>query len=426
MAETDEPNPFGEDTGADRNVGNIVRGAKPAKEPWEDDDEPDLHQEHQHHDGDGIPSPAQEVAEGAGKEAETQAATSSRFILTPFNEIELKTSPPYLVKGLVPREGLVVVWGPPKCGKSFWTYDLSMHVALGWEYRGRKVAKGPVIYIACEGERGLGARTEAYRQRHLAEAADPVDFYLATTRIDLIRERGELIDSIVAQVPDKLPLLVVIDTLNRSLVGHETDDMAHYVQAADEVWRRFGCAIIVIHHCGIDDTRPRGSTSLSGAADAQIAVKKEADGTVLTEVELMKDGPEGEQTGSRLEVVEVGIDDDGDPITSCVIVPAEVSTTTRKPKVTGQAQIALDLLRKAIAQAGKITPASNHIPGGQLVVSLNLWRDYCKSGGLAAGDNEEAFKKAWQRVRDKLLTTGNIRIWSDLVWLCDDEGDKGT
>ena len=408
-----EPFPFGNDQGATPDVGSTVADTPPIQEPW---DEP--------LDQNGGPDLGADGSQD--HHVKTAPTEPPRFILKPFNEIELNTSPPYLVKGLVPREGLVVVWGPPKCGKSFWVYDLSMHVALGWDYRGRKVVQGPVVYVACEGERGLAARTEAYRQRHLAEVIDPVPFYLVTTRIDLIRERGELIDNILAQVPGKAPVLVVIDTLNRSLVGSETDDMPDYIQAADEVWHRFGCAIIVIHHCGIDDTRPRGSTSLSGAADAQIAVKKEADGTVLTEVELMKDGTEGEQTGSRLEVVEVGIDDDGDPITSVVIVPAEISITTRKPKVTGQAQIALDLLRKAIAQAGEIAPANNHIPGGQLVVSLNLWRDYCKSGGLAAGDNEEAFKKAWQRVRDKLLSTGNITIWGDAVWLCGGEGDKGT
>ena len=27
----------------------------------------------------------------------------------------------------IPRVGLVVVWGPPKCGKSFWAFDLAMH-----------------------------------------------------------------------------------------------------------------------------------------------------------------------------------------------------------------------------------------------------------------------------------------------------------
>jgi len=30
----------------------------------------------------------------------------------------------------------------------------------------------------------------------------------------------------------------------------------------------FGCAVIVVHHCGIDATRPRGHTSLAGAVDA--------------------------------------------------------------------------------------------------------------------------------------------------------------
>ena len=65
-----------------------------------------------------------------------QDVTPSRLALVPFDQIRLDTAPAYLVKGLVPREGLTVVWGPPKCGKSFWTFDLTMHVALGRPYRG--------------------------------------------------------------------------------------------------------------------------------------------------------------------------------------------------------------------------------------------------------------------------------------------------
>src|SRR5262245_38655692 len=57
---------------------------------------------------------------------------SSRIKLIPFDEIKLGTEPRYLVKGIIPREGLVVVWGPPKCGKSFWTFDVAMHVSLNW------------------------------------------------------------------------------------------------------------------------------------------------------------------------------------------------------------------------------------------------------------------------------------------------------
>src|SRR5271166_5616947 len=73
------------------------------------------------------------------------AAHSSRIHLVPFEQIVLGRQRRYLVKGLIPRVGLTVVWGPPKCGKSFWTFDLAMHVALGWEYRGRRVQQGPVV-----------------------------------------------------------------------------------------------------------------------------------------------------------------------------------------------------------------------------------------------------------------------------------------
>jgi hypothetical protein len=38
-----------------------------------------------------------------------------RFKLVPFDKISLGAEPRYLVKGLIPRSGLVVLWGPPNC-----------------------------------------------------------------------------------------------------------------------------------------------------------------------------------------------------------------------------------------------------------------------------------------------------------------------
>ena len=61
-----------------------------------------------------------------------------------------------------------------------------------------------------------------------------------------------------------------------------------------------------------------------------------------------------------------------------------------------------------------------------MVVPVSLWRRYCKTGGLAAGDNAETFKKAFQRVRDKLQSQGIIRIWDDNVWIVEPKRDKGT
>ena len=78
-------------------------------------------------------------------------AKPKHFELIPFDAIKIDTTPAYLVKGIVPRVGLCVVWGPPKCGKSFLVFDLMMHVALGREYRGRRVRQGAVVYCALEG-----------------------------------------------------------------------------------------------------------------------------------------------------------------------------------------------------------------------------------------------------------------------------------
>ena len=127
-----------------------------------------------------------------------------------------------------------MVWGPPKCGKSFWAFDLAMHVALGWSYRGRRVRQGACVYLALEGEQGFRARVEAFRKHH--NVAD-APFYLITNRTDLVRDHGELVDDIRGQIGATTPALVVIDTLNRSLAGSQSkdEDMAAYIQAADEI-----------------------------------------------------------------------------------------------------------------------------------------------------------------------------------------------
>jgi len=66
----------------------------------------------------------------------------------------------------------------------------------------------------------------------------------------------------------------------------------------------------------------------TGAAEAQVAVKRDHAQNIVATVEYVKDGPEGETFASSLEVVDVGVDDDGDPITSCIVTPATAEPTT--------------------------------------------------------------------------------------------------
>jgi hypothetical protein len=266
-----------------------------------------------------------------------------RFKLVPFNELTVGSNAVYLVKGIIPKAGLVVIWGPPKCGKSYPIFTIALHVALGWEYRGRRVQQGMVVYLALEGQDGFGARAAAFRSRFLDGAGDVPDFFLIRERTDLIRDHGELIKCIATQC-EGAPAAVVIDTLNRSIVGSESDDkdMSAYVRAADAIRERFNCAVIIVHHCGVDGSRPRGHTSLTGAADIQISVKRDAARNIIATVEYAKDGPEGAVIASKLEQVTVGTDEDGDAVTACVVMPVEdgaVTAATKTPSVRKETKV---------------------------------------------------------------------------------------
>jgi RecA-family ATPase len=195
-----------------------------------------------------------------------QTRPKHRFRLKRFEEILLSTVPNYLVKGIIPRAGTVVVWGPPKCGKSFWTFDVTMHIALGWKYRGRKVQQGNVVYLALEGGNGFPARKEAWRRRHLADRREPVPFYLLDIPVDLIADHKALIEDIRAQA--SAPAVVVIDTLNRALNGDENNsqDMARFIRAADMIHAVFACTVIIVHHCGVKDL---GEDHFEGAYPAE-------------------------------------------------------------------------------------------------------------------------------------------------------------
>jgi AAA domain len=329
------------------------------------------------------------------RDGEGPGPKGCRFPLVRFAHIKRDQRRSYLIKGLIPRAGLIVVWGPPKCGKSFWVSDLALHVALGWAYRGRRVEPGAVLYVACEGQEGFRARIEAFRKARLADGNDDPAFHLLPARLDLMGDIDTLIADIAAQLGATRCILIVIDTLNRSLVGSESkdEDMAGYISACDRLREELGCAVIVIHHCGVESTRPRGHTSLSGAVDAQIAVKRDKGRNIVATVEFMKDGPEADEIVSRLVVVEVGTDEDGEPVTSCVVEPSDGSPQKRRRSPAGQAGLAFKQLQNAIVKAGEASPNTANFPAGRLVVPIAVWRTYSQKGGLTEGTMKTRLEK---------------------------------
>jgi hypothetical protein len=341
-----------------------------------------------------------------------------RFKLTAFDDLRVDTRPRYLVKDWISKNALIVAWGPPKSGKSFWVFDIAAHIAIGRDYRGHRVKQGVVVYIVAEGKAGIGARAEAWRQRNLAESADAVPLYVLLRRLDLQTEGGMLISDIRAQLVSEAPALVVIDTLNRTFSGSESsdEDMTAYIRAADEIKDAFECAVIVVHHSGIDTSRLRGHSALKGALDIEIEIQKDTSGIVSATVAIAKDMADGMSNSSRLDIVEVGTDEEGDPITSCVVVPTDETAQARerKPRLSAANTLALQSLYQAINEAGEEAPASNHVPSGARGISIELWRKYAYARN--GEGSPEARKKGFKRAREALQSQGLIGVWNDWVW----------
>jgi hypothetical protein len=173
-----------------------------------------------------------------------------------------------------------------------------------------------------------------------------------------------------------------------------------------------------VHHCGIDATRPRGHTALTGAVDAQLAVKRDAADHIVVAVEWMKDGPEGAQVTSRLEPITVGTDVDGDEITSCYVSPVEgvPQSPTKPPRLPKAAQTALRALVEAIEECGEPAPASNHIPPGIRVTTLDRWRQYAYDRGISASPEPRARQQAFHRATEHLIGASIAVVWQNYVW----------
>jgi hypothetical protein len=355
--------------------------------------------------------------------------------LVPFEQIRLSTARRDLVKGLIPRVGMTVIWGPPKCGKSFWAFDLMMHVALDWRYRGRRVNQGAVVYCAFEGQTGIEQRVEAFRLKNLHGHDAAVPFYLEPVTLDLVRDHGALITAIRQSLGDVMPVAVTLDTLNRSLAGSESSDqdMSAYVRAADAIREAFQCAVIIVHHCGHDGVRPRGHSSLAGALDAQLAVKRDAANNIFVEVEQMKDGAQGDIIASRLEVVTVGTDEDGEAITSCIVVELDEAAAQRasRPAQRGWPNGSLKFVRDAINAALTDHAISHSVRGdGPRVraVQVSFARDEHKRIYVSHGDGDAdaAERQAWRRnfqdARSRNLISGETtRTGQKLIWLITDD-----
>lgn len=234
---------------------------------------------------------------------------------------EVLNTPPmgWLVKGILPSEGLAALYGESGCGKSFLILDMAFAIANGEVYWfGLRITKVPVIYVCLEGESGIGKRVKAWCQYFKKPVPGQLKF--VTQSFNLLSDDVEkLAKAIIRGSGEKG--LVIIDTLNRASPGADENssiDMGKIIASAKQLQNLIGGLILLVHHSGKDKTRGlRGHSSLYAALDGAIEVVK-TDSRRVWNVAKSKDDVTGISFPFKLDVVKVGLDDYNQEITSCV------------------------------------------------------------------------------------------------------------
>jgi hypothetical protein len=251
----------------------------------------------------------------------TQSNPSRRYELRTADELARAESAPYRVKQIFLQESIAAIYGASSSGKTFLGLDIAFAISDGREWFGHRVTPCDVLYIALEGESGQAQRVKAYRERHGADAGQRLKFITSPFSLLFSDDATALIATIAeAGIQGGV---IIIDTLNAATPGMDENtsaDMGAAIAATKRIREECGGLVILIHHTGKDATKGlRGHSSLPAALDSIIEVIRDGDRR-LWRVAKSKDGEDGAEIGFRLEVLEVGEDEDGDPVTSCVVV----------------------------------------------------------------------------------------------------------
>jgi hypothetical protein len=358
-----------------------------------------------------------------------------RFPITRMGDIKAILDGQWLVKHLLPAQGLAVIYGPPGCGKSFLTLDTALHVAMGLPWAGKGVKQAAVIYIAAEGGHGFANRIVAARY-HL-NVPDDVPFGLITVAPNLGTEKGDaalLIREIKAQVD---PLgwtvgLIVVDTLSRAMAGADENaaaDMGRFVRNIDHVSKAFHCLGVAVHHTGKDAERGmRGSSALHGAADAEWEISED-DAGKFVRLAKQKDGRDDLVWRFHLYPVVLGTDETGENVSSCgVKVTSEPEPMKQESggknvsrrKLKGQKALVMKAVRTAIEEMGERLPGSNHMPDSTRGARRQHIQIYAEKLGFLEGKTDRVARSTLDRLLRDLHGDRYIGRWDDWLWLVDE------
>jgi len=194
-----------------------------------------------------------------------------------------------------------------------------MAIARGVPWRGHKVTGGVVVHIVAEGAEGFRKRLIAYAQANGIDLATVRNYKVITGVPNLLLKEDAL--EIARSIGHAA--VVIVDTLAQTTPGgneNSGEDMGKALAHCKGIHRATGAMVLLVHHSGKDASKgARGWSGLRAACDTEFEVVRSGDQRAMR-ASKQKDAEDDAIWGFKLEVVNLGMDEDDDIITSCVVV----------------------------------------------------------------------------------------------------------
>ncbi|MFM7348987.1 MAG: AAA family ATPase [Erythrobacter sp.] len=284
----------------------------------------------------------------------------------------------WLCKGWLPREGVVLLAGQSRIGKTFLLLELAGALATGGSFFGRSVRERVgVLILAAEGAGTIAPRLEALRLHRLG-GIDAATLPIAWAEISDANEIGAIVTAAAAEMQRRFGLrlgMIGVDTVAAAFNADEND--AQLATAAMKALGKLASeartlVVAVAHYGKSDGAGVRGSSAWTASADVILAATgeiSEISGEVkdrkvaLTKSRYAETGPISD---FELRSVNLGLDEDGDPITAAVI-----STVSGSVAMHAHQALYMDRFDTLLLAAAE------KVPGGRQGVRRELIRQYC-------------------------------------------------
>lgn len=349
-------------------------------------------------------------------QGEGKGASPGMKVFLSFSDmLAAPVAPNWLLRGYLNTDTLAMLYGESTAMKSFVALDMGLCIAAGLEWHGVKVSNpGPVAYVAGEGGSGMRARVRAWAKEH--NVTTEIPFYTLPEPTEMLDSQD--LDALIAGLEDIKQRqgelrLVILDTLARTFGGgdeNSSKDMSAYVATLDRLRVKFGCAVLVIHHSGLQEkNRARGSSVLRAALDWEMFLEKRDDVRVLT-VTKSKDHEAPLPMGFKPKSIGIGWrDPDTDcELTSCVLELTEDCPRFRGPKLKGAKRVALDALKG--------------LKGTSNRVHIDDWRKEAYRLGVSESLDRKSLEKAFSRAVSSLLDTNHVGVSDGYYWPIEETG----